>query len=154
MTLSRHSPSFLFHNKVRFGMYRLLASTMLISLLFGCSDSQIGDVYGTVTLDGQPVQGAMVLFEPVEQGRPSLAITDSAGDYRLNFSADQRGAAIGDYTVRITTVQDAVYDDSGKVAVAGVKERIPSEYNRESTQKVTVSPGENQFDFAIASSSR
>ena len=54
----------------------------------GCSDQapdmpELGQVHGTITLDGKPLEGVSVLFEP-ENGRPSTAITDAAGKYPVS----------------------------------------------------------------------
>lgn len=133
---------------------KLTAAMVLVGAVAvaGCADQQMGEVQGTVTFEGQPVSGAMVLFEPHEQGRPSLAVTDAQGRYQLTFSATQQGATTGKHLVRITTAQDAAFNDSGKVVVAALNEKIPADYNTQSTLEVTVEPGANQIDFDIPGS--
>ncbi|MFI4874663.1 MAG: carboxypeptidase regulatory-like domain-containing protein [Blastopirellula sp. JB062] len=135
--------------------HQLQLTLLLIALcvLTGCSDNgpAVGHVSGEITLDDKPLSGAMVLYSPVTPGRSSLAVTDQEGKYELTFSGTQQGAVVGEHTVKITTGQDASYDDRGAVVNAAVKERVPKEYNSETTQRVSVEAGANQIDFHIQS---
>jgi len=97
------------------------------------------DVSGTVTLDGQPLPGARVLFRP-KQGRPSAGITDDVGHYKLQYTAEKPGALPGEHSVIITTASE----ESGK-------EVVPARYNVKSTLKVSVDPGQRTHDFALDS---
>jgi len=67
----------------------------------------LGEVGGTVTLDGKPLAYAMVQFHP-ESGMvagsrvgSSAATTNSEGKYRLVYVGDVYGAAIGRHRVTI-----------------------------------------------------
>jgi len=67
----------------------------------------LGEVRGTVTLDGKPLARAMVQFHPesgMEAGSragSSAATTNSEGKYRLVYVGDVYGAAIGKHRVTI-----------------------------------------------------
>lgn len=110
----------------------------------------LGGVEGTVTLDGTPVEGATVTFSPVEGGRSATAITDSAGHYRLEFTADQMGAIVGKHKVSISTFEEGELDDRGQ-RVGAVAEKIPAKYNRESTLVAEVKSGSQTIDFPLVS---
>jgi hypothetical protein len=60
-------------------------------------------VSGTVTYEGQPVEGLTVEFEP-EQGRPSQALTDENGHFTLNYTIHEDGAQVGVHQVTFTWV--------------------------------------------------
>ena len=76
---------------------RALAVAIGLSVA-GCSTSdqpQLGTVHGKVTLDGQPLAGAIVVFSPVAEGRQSFAETNAEGEYELIDLRDTRGAIVG-----------------------------------------------------------
>jgi hypothetical protein len=108
---------------------------------------ELGDVSGTVRLDGRPVVKANVAFEPSE-GRPSLGITDAQGLYTLQFAGGYGGAIVGRHTVRIGTEGYFPGADGG---VEFVAESLPATYNTESTLAADVQLGRNRFDFDLSS---
>lgn len=121
-----------------------LILTACIPVLAGCSKSDrppLGAVAGVVTLDGQPLQEALVLFTPDGPGRTSRALTNAEGRYELAYLRDIMGADLGRHTVRIMTVTD---DNGGK-------ERLPKRYHAATMLEATVEPGDNALDFALTS---
>jgi hypothetical protein len=112
----------------------------------GCSGrSELAAVTGTVTLDGQPLPSAFIVFAPTGSGTSSRGKTDAAGRYEMMFSDREKGAWIGENMVRIST------GDVGSGDQAGPKEIVPAVYNRDTTLKVVVQPGSNTFDFQLDS---
>jgi hypothetical protein len=126
-----------------------LGTTVLWLSLAGCggvSDApETGDVSGYVKLDGQPVSGATVIFQPTE-GRPSNGRTDDEGYYELTYSRSQSGAKLGSHQVRITTFIEA--DDEG---TPGVEEKIPVKYNAKTELTKEVEAGDNEINFDLTS---
>jgi hypothetical protein len=122
------------------------------SALAGCGGGpagpELGAVSGKVTLDGQPLPNATVVFQP-DNGRASTATTDASGNYALQFSADEQGAVVGKHTVRILTYE-APFDDQGKPA-PGAPEKVPTKYNTETQLKVEVTSGSNEHNFELDS---
>ncbi len=126
----------------------LLLALLLLLFSGGCGNKDLGAVTGTITLDDQPLADAFVEFTPTgEGGSPSYGKTDANGKYEMEFSRDQSGAWIGANSVRITTedVQDV---DGEEVNVA---EKVPAQYNTDSTLTADVQPGSNTFDFPLKS---
>ena len=113
-------------------------------LLAGCgSGDDLARVKGTVTLNGEPLEGAIVQFQPTaEGGSPSAGKTDAKGRYDLMHTFDQAGAMPGEHVVSIRTAA-AYYDEEGG------EERVPAKYNDRSELKRTVEPGNNTFDFEL-----
>lgn len=107
-------------------------------------------VEGTVTLDKQPLPGAVVLFEP-ENGRNSIGMTDDQGVYRLEFDAAHKGALIGKHKVRLTKrAREA--DLMAPGAAKGPPKPIPSRYNDKTTLEAVVKAGEkNKINFDLTS---
>ncbi len=100
----------------------------------------LGLVQGTITLDGRPLAGATVIFEPKTGGHASRATTDNSGHYQLVYLRDIAGARIGTHIVKVFTASE---DDP--------KERIPARYNKKSTLTANVAPGTNESDFNLTS---
>ena len=126
---------------------------VLLSLTcIGCSKGgpEIATVRGTVTLDGDPLPHAAIVFNP-EHGRPAGATTDENGNYTLNFSEGRRGALPGTHRVIITTRRSPWKDRSGVLQPAS-GERLPAQYNSKSTLTFDVEPGQvNIADFDLES---
>ncbi|PQO47638.1 hypothetical protein [Blastopirellula marina] len=128
-----------------------LSLTLLTSL--GCGprgDREIVEVEGTVTLDGQPLPNATVLFIS-GTSRPSGAMTDAEGHYELNYTDRQKGARIGHNRVQITTAQGPSETAEGE-PLAAVPESLPDKYHARSELEFEVSADHaNVADFALTS---
>ena len=121
----------------------VLSAFVVLALLGGCTRNgdrpDLGQVQGTVTLDGEPLKGAVIAFRPRE-GQPSSARTDSNGNYELHYLRDIRGAKVGFHKVKITTATEE-----------NPQERVPVRYNRKSNLTKNVQPRKNRFDFKLVS---
>ncbi len=119
----------------------LSALVFLISNHTGCSQHgsdmpELGQVHGTVTLDGKPLTGVNVLFEP-ETGRTSRATTKEDGTYEAQYLIDAAGVKLGPNIVRLEWGIDA----SGPA--------IPAKYGTKSELTLDVQPGDNVFDIEM-----
>lgn len=122
----------------------------LVALLVpGCGPAgpETASVEGTVTLDGKPLEGALVMFTPVAGGRPAAARTDEAGRYELQYTESRDGALLGEHTVSISTYQEGDVSSG----IPNVPEKVPAKYNVHSELKKTVEAGNNTFDFPLDS---
>ena len=118
-------------------------------LVAGCGGrSDLGQVTGKVTLDGEAVENAIIEFSPVAEGSLATGRTDANGEYSLMFSRDVAGASLGENVVRISTHDVDYVEGKGEISIP---ERIPAKYNRNSELKVTVEPGTNRHDFDLES---
>jgi hypothetical protein len=85
---------------------RLLLGCVLVAVL-GCGSSKFVPVSGKVTLNGEPLAGATVSFEPVaEPGTSplptsSLGKTDQSGAFTLRATSGENGALVGKHRVVI-----------------------------------------------------
>lgn len=87
-------------------------------LLCGCGDGRPSLVVaaGTITLNGEPLEGATVGFQPMDiEGyqRPSVATTDSTGGFVVGTYGSGDGIPQGTYrvTVRKTEIVGKLPDD-------------------------------------------
>ena len=116
----------------------------------------VGQVTGTITVDGQPTANLMVTFQP-GSGRPSYATTDDAGKYELQYNADTMGAKIGSNLVTISTSSDGGgdYADGASTKETSLEgaDVIPATYNTLATDNpemtVDVKAGANDFSWDV-----
>lgn len=129
-------------------------SLLLLCGLTGCMGSggepvpELGEVTGTITLDGSPLEKANVIFEPEtvdEKGRSrsSSATTSTDGTYKLKYNSDVMGASLGKHKVIITKMSD-------NPAEAGLQ-LIPAKYNDKSDLSADITAGENTVNFDLKS---
>lgn len=151
----------------RFGGCGLVAGVLV--LLSGCGGVEadydklgLVEISGTVTLDGNPLEGAVVMFFTPEEtfcyGR-----TDSSGYYTLKLNSEKTGVIPGDKLVRISTTASTGEEEGGGVAEGegddedpdakkGAKEeRVPECYNKKSKLQVTVTESDSSFNFDLNS---
>ena len=114
----------------------------------GCGDGSdqpdLGIVSGTVSLDGEPLSGVIIVFTP-EEGRQSTAITGENGQYELVYTGeDTKGARVGKHVVGFLTP----YDEDIKPSAP-----IPARYSvgSDTGLNAVVKPGKNSFDFDLSS---
>lgn len=134
---------------------RVVSFVTLLTLL-GCGE-RLPSVSGHVTLDGEPLANATVLFMPLDENQsPAQGTTDKQGRYTLQQEEGTSGIQRGEYSVRISTFQSGFQDMDPPIPL--VKETVPTRYNVETELKVMIGgelpPGENPFDFALKSGGR
>ncbi len=131
----------------RFGLVLLVVAALAV--VPGCGPNadlpDLGEVTGTVTLDGAPLADASVSFEPQGGGtKGSTGTTDETGKYELVFTADAKGAAIGTHSVSIELMPSA--ENMDEVV------DIPSKYNMETELTAEVKAGKNEnVNFELTS---
>lgn len=128
-----------------------LALIPLILLLVGCgSPYEVAPVSGTVTMNGKPLDNAVVVFQPdgnkehPNPGPSSGGRTDSQGRFTLQIEPEKPGAVVGKHRVLVWTHMDAT-DDAQEF-----QETIPPRYNMESELRFEVpSQGTDQANFEL-----
>ncbi len=148
--------------------YVAAALSALLLSLPGClgpnDQPELGEVSGNITLDGKPVSGVVVLFQP-DNGRPARAVTDAEGKYELKYIRDTMGTKIGHNRVEIAPDEEgeneepieSTTQDGEPVALQPLKPGksgkpvIPARYNTQSELEADVKPGENTFNFDLKS---
>jgi len=130
-----------------------VVAAIALCLVMGCSQGSgpdLGYVEGNVTLDGKPLDGAEVQFEP-SNARPSVAFTDENGHYVLKFTGSRDGATIGTHTVRILSARGSSGGEGDGPLVKARPELLPAKYHEKSTLTADVKSGNNTIDFDLQS---
>lgn len=105
----------------------------------GADRPPLGYVTGTVTLNGEPLVGVIVLFKP-DNGRAATAITDGKGFYNLEYVYGVKGTKVGPSTVSF----------EWPLGFAGAKP-LPEKYTTKSELKEEVKSGRNTYNFDLKS---
>lgn len=138
-----------------------LALLLSFSACGGSSDApDLGMVKGTVTLDDQPVSGALVSFVPNSSkettGPASTATTDASGNYSLTAPGNRSGAVIGFHRVAVQcpgVVGVNVSTPDGDSGSATDNCKVPEKYNDPNRSGITaeVKAGENDVPIKLKS---
>ena len=129
-----------------------------ITLLLGCGSApyQIAQVSGRVTLDGDPLAGCQIRFQPVSgsnsninPGPGAFAVTDGDGRFALRTINPQRpGAVVGKHRVWLTTVTEADASTESGVFTA---EKVPPRYRMGRVDFEVPVDGTDQANFDLTS---
>jgi hypothetical protein len=143
---------------------RKSGGTMRIRFLFllgmmsvwGCGDCKLAPVLGTVTLDGQPLPNAVVVFQPLGKGELNPGVgstgrTNDKGEYRLRLIGGGKGAVVGTHRVEISCPIDDGQNNPDEERSTKPPNKVPDRYNAESKMSYEVKPGENKADFDLTS---
>ena len=111
----------------------------------------LAQITGTVTLDGEPLEGASVEFLPLTaagSASHSIENTDADGHFAMGYTADRDGVLPGKYRVSISTVWDEMLENGRMKRHA---ERVPMKYNERTELEVDVVEGKHDMPFDLSS---
>lgn len=132
-----------------------------LSVLFvasGCGGGeQTGQtLYGTVSLNGEPVDNGVIKFNKKTAGSTSVAPIQSNGSYEAKMSRSVAGIEPGEYVVDIESWQvEPGQSRDGKEYPNGLS-AVPPEYRPGGEKEFTVSiapNSDNEVDFAMTGTS-
>ena len=112
---------------------------------------------GKITLDGAPLDGAVVSFDDPTDDTFSYGMTNSRGHYSLQIDSDMKGVKPGAKIVRISTTRKIlglnVKEEGGEPSEkpAPQPERVPDKYYKKSKLFVEVTPDKSRYDFELKS---
>lgn len=152
-------------------MKKYLVALLTVSWItaLGCGSGTglegLVSVQGTVTYNGNPVEGATVTFSPVAAGsKAAVGKTDASGVYSLTTRDPGDGIMPGDYTISVSkteatgglSLEEAekwTEENPGKQPPSPkITEHLPAKYKTAKTSglKATVAESDdNVFDFVL-----
>ncbi|MBM4010692.1 MAG: hypothetical protein ACKO4Z_12955 [Planctomycetota bacterium] len=141
---------------------RRLGSVVLLLLAScgGCNKSPFAlvPVSGTVLLDGKPLAGGVINFQPIATGTStnggpgSTARINAEGGYSLATISGLPGAVVGKHRVKIYSYspESPAVTDGAKATTQ--REQVPARYNYKSDVTFDVpAAGTDKADFSIKS---
>ena len=128
---------------------RHLAPSLLCLVLLGCNQGPpLGQVSGTITLDGAPLEKATITFTHVEEERQAFARTDANGYYELQFTEGGRsGALLGENVVSIETARVGTDAEGNLVEFPEI---LPKKYHVETEITRDIKGGKQTIDFELS----
>lgn len=131
-------------------MWRGLGCISFVAICFtlGCGAKQV-PIEGTVTLDGDPLAGAQVLFDQPDRssGKSFAGKTDESGHFTLRpVGGDPDADVAGTYRVSLTTV---VPDREATEHDPVPPERVPKHYRNGSLEFEVPEGGTDTADFEL-----
>lgn len=143
--------------------FRLLWCLAVVACVAGCETKpkvhydRLGLVNagGRITLDGQPLAGAVVSFDDPTDDTFSYGLTDSGGRFELQLDSVMKGVKPGGKIVRVSTSRKILGLNMNARGDAGgggrQAELVSDKYNKKSTLLVEVTPGRTSYDFDLKS---
>ena len=149
----------------------LAATTLLASCSGGKPESDVAvhQVTGQITLNGTPVDAAVVTFYQPASRRAAFGVTDAEGRYELTTFKPRDGAVAGDHVVTVSktvetsapvavapAVDSADYDPTNiptDVAAPMAVPGVPPGFARRDTTPLSATVtdgGDNEFDFDLS----
>ncbi len=143
------------------------ALLLVLVFVWGCNGAAVREptapVTGVVTYNGEPVEGATVVFGPAsEQSQPATGTTDGSGRFTLRTYEPGDGAIPGQFTVTISktrTVSGMTEDEEHEAIEAGKEieaaetvDELPEKYKDGLKSGLTadVEAGrDNHFEFNL-----
>jgi len=124
---------------------RMFVAGCCLLVMVGCAQESVpvAEVTGRVTLEGKPLEGVVVQFEP--RDRPNqkkilpgaYGVTDADGRYRAFRTGNKKfGAAVGVSQVKVTVPE-------------GNNAKIHPRYSQDRAFWAEIAPGQNVYDFEL-----
>lgn len=156
---------------MKIDMWLLLSSTACsLAFTLGCGGGPVTDysslglveASGTVTLDGEAVEGAAVYFYASDETY-CFGVTDASGRYNCMLNSEKSGITPGRKRVEISTTSNPLGDaaevfsseedeeDPDAKRKKDPDEKIPNCYNTNSKLQVTISESDSGLDFDLKS---
>jgi hypothetical protein len=113
-----------------------------------------------VKLDGEPLVGAVVTFQPIAQhnnpnpGPVSVGVTDDDGRYTLHLQLtgrEREGAVLGHHRVHIVVYEGGTPKKTDDVKPKVPRQLLPPKFNSASELTYHVVGGTKSADFALSS---
>jgi hypothetical protein len=127
---------------------RIALFTIALSVLSGCSDNGTGEVSGTITVDGVPVEKGAISFFPVNQKSPSAGGSIAGGKYVA--SNVPVGVAMVQIRVPKVVGKKKLYDTPDSPYRDLLDESLPNKYNDKTELRFDVKPGKNEKNWELS----
>ncbi|MGL6196888.1 MAG: hypothetical protein ACRC2T_18905 [Thermoguttaceae bacterium] len=142
--------------------FGLLVVVITCAASIGCGSGKLKTypVSGTITMNGEPVTGATVIFNPDSEtdGDAATGITNEKGEYKLQTANGKvdGGTTPGNYTVMVKKTEfvktgAVTYDSSGNTSEETLPQSLlPQQFGSpRSPLKAVVEKKKNTFDFKL-----
>lgn len=122
--------------------------SMLVVCIFplGCSDPNLGQLSGTVTIDGETPQNGSIAFFPVDGQSFSSGAVITDGAY---YAEVPLGKSRVEIRVAKVVGEKKLYDAPNSPVQPLLAERLPARYNDASELEIEVVAGASEHNFQL-----
>jgi hypothetical protein len=125
---------------------RLLLIAVALFAVAGCSPSTKGEVSGTVTMDGKPVEDGMIAFFSVDRSAPTAGGRISDGRYDVVVNP---GLCRVEIRVSKVVGEKKLYETADSPVRPIRAEALPPRYNDQSELQIDVKLGTNEQNYDL-----
>ena len=127
---------------------------LMVALEAGCGPSRpaLLPAEGVVTLDGEPLANAALVFQPKAGGRPASARTDANGRFKMGTYTPQDGVLPGEHAVTVVAIE-SIGPPPEPGSQPEARWITPKRYGRADASglSATVAAGSKTFTFDLTS---
>ena len=127
---------------------RTLSSTLFVLSLFtlvGCGDG-MGEVNGTVTFEGTPIEEGAISFYPTDGKTPTTGGAIKGGQYSVKVPPGTMKVVI---SLPKITGKKKIYNTTNSPEMPITVEALPAKYNEKSELTLEVVAGANRKDWEL-----
>lgn len=126
----------------------MVCAACLTLAAVGCSgDAKLGQVSGTVSLDGRPLAAGLIRFVPVDGQSPTADTAITEGAYSASVPPGEKRVEI---TSPKVVGKRKAYDTPDSPTIDIVTELLPARYNTRTELTLTVVTGSQEKEFALS----
>ena len=125
-----------------------VALAAALALLAGCSGDKMGEVTGTVTVDGAPAERGGLTFIPADGKSPTAGCEIVGGKYSAKVPP---GTAKVQVRVPKVTGKKKMYNTPDSPFQDVLTEVLPAKYNEQTELTLDVKAGKNEKDWDLKS---
>jgi predicted small lipoprotein YifL len=140
----------------RSSLVAMVSATVISAMGCGQSGPEFAPAAGVVTLDGQPLAEAGVMFTPIQGGPVASATTDADGRFELR-TLSHDGAIVGEHQISITKGRtEEKWIPNATVPLIRFVSELPDKYARRESSGLSakVSSDDDLNDFALQLTSK
>lgn len=127
---------------------RSITGILAILVFAGCAPPTTGEVRGTVSLDGVPIETGMIAFFSVDGSAPTAGGRISAGKYVVEVKP---GLCRVEIRAAKVVGEKKLYETADSPVRQVRAEALPPMYNDQSQLELDVKLGDNEQDFELSS---
>lgn len=120
------------------------------TLLVGCGPA-VGEVSGSVTVDGKPLASGVISYVPAEGSGEPVTATIADGKYRLETTAGKKFVQI---SAPVIVGKRKEYEGPDAPLVEITDESLPPRYNSQTELSLEVKRGSNVRDWNLSKSAK
>lgn len=132
----------------RVGVARAVCLLTLALVMSGCGDDGLpmGEVTGTVTVDGEPAQTGSIAFFPTDGKSPTAGGAIEGGRYTAQVPLGESKVE-----VRVSKIvgHRKLYDTPDSPTQPLLEEVLPAKYNSQTELLIDVTSGVNEQDYDL-----